>query len=155
MLSRPPRAVRRSSGRIRSRVIAPPWASWWRFWRFARRFDQRRPFPYQSITRPMPAELRHKPRMIRQLDPPAVQCRQQIAIQIRLRLVGGPIFDAMNGKALARPQTAITVTAHRADAVGLQQRRKFIDHVVCAERRPPRSRTTISPLNVTRFLRYA
>ena len=87
------------------------------------------------------AKLCDQPLVVEQFDPPAVQERQQGAIQVAFGFYRDDIFDAMHPKAFARPFTSKTIAINAADAIALQCGSKFRDHAVWRKWRSALSET--------------
>jgi hypothetical protein len=64
--------------------------------------------------------------VVEQFDAARVQRRQDIAIEVGLRLRRHLVVDAMPTKGLARPLPAEPVPRDHGDAVGAQQRRVLL-----------------------------
>ena len=84
--------------------------------------------------------------MIEQIDTPRIDARQQIAIEIGLRLSGRLVGNAELPELLARPFARVSVARDLDDAIFSQRRDEFIDHILGATfsgdipPRPPRQR---------------
>ena len=80
--------------------------------------------------------LRHQPIMARQDNLASVEPRQQVPVQIALRLLAQFVADAVLAEWLLHELAAVVVTNNLADAIALEQSGEFVDHGRWRERRP-------------------
>jgi hypothetical protein len=82
------------------------------------------------------ADLRAEARVVEQHDPLTREPREQVAVELRLRAIGGLVRDPMAAERVARPLAGITVPGDARDLVGCEQRRELGHYVGGVARGP-------------------